>query len=153
MNEDHLAPGMKMKRIEVPDWAPSHARCVIKESGKHGNKLHEMAGYVMESILAQLDRSINSFVNDPNQCYVGIHDRFPIKERLSGEYYIGGINYFWDENMAVGHIYIEARCLELEYSTHQRIAGYDYLGLENMVVFDPKQGSCVFSDDFNISSI
>lgn len=73
---------------------------------------------------------VESYLNDPELTFERSEDGFPSRDRLSGEYYVSGDDY-WIERCQGRERYglhVMARCLEpLSDRNHE---DRDYLGLE-----------------------
>lgn len=141
-----------MTRIDAPGWAPSYARHVVSVQGDAGSRAREIAARYRQAILDELDRRVNAFANDPDQCFLDEASGFPVAERLAGEYYIGSEEYAGEapDDLLLS---IQVRCLEKLSRPKQAREGYDYLGLEAIVVLDPGGDGFEFDEGFNTSAI
>jgi hypothetical protein len=142
-----------MIRVPVPAWAPAHARHIIKTAGEFGDQARTAIAPLLPAIYAELDRRVNAFANDPDQCFLDETEGFPVQERLDGKYYIGSERY---EGYAADPFFllrVEVRCLEKPWHPNQERDGYDYLGLEAIVTVDRQGTTLTFDDGFNTSSI
>jgi hypothetical protein len=143
---------MTMKRIPVPAWAPPHARHVVHLSGDLGGVARDAITPLLPRIYAELDRRVNQFVNDPDQCFNG-PDTFPVRDNLDGRYYFGSETYEGHAANDFFRYWVDVRCLEKPRHPNQEREGYDNLGLEAIVTVDRDGIGFGFEDNFNTSSI
>jgi hypothetical protein len=141
-----------MTRIPVPDWAPSHARHVTKTIGELGAAAKATIAPLMPRIYQELDRRVNEFANDPDQCFQD-SDHFPEQRKLDGRYYVGSESFEGNTGDEFFRVWLEVRCSEKPWHPNQQREGYDYLGLEAIVTVDRDGASFEFDDGFNTSSI
>ena len=144
-----------MIRIDPPGWAPDYARHVIEVEGSPGEHARNLASPWLAEIFGELDRRVNDFANDPEQCFTSDSECFPVRDRLAGTYYIGEERYAGDEG-APGPSYglsILVRCLEKYWHPNQVRFGYDYLGLEAFVNLKPDGTGYEFDEGFHTSVI
>jgi hypothetical protein len=113
-----------MTRIEPPDWATqpdlSITRVPVADYAKIQRRRARM--------LAAVHREVEAYLNDPRLYFTGAEDGFPHRDRLTGEYYIGGESYIAHTDPTWFQISVMCRCLE-----HPKpgVPGVDdYLGLE-----------------------
>jgi hypothetical protein len=144
-----------MKLIDPPAWAPAYARHVISVDGEAGARAREVGETLRAAIAAELDRRVNEFANDPEQCFLEGASGFPLRDHLAGTYYIGSERY----EAAGGpgdfphRLWIEVRCLEIPRHPNQESSGCDYLALEAIVDLSDDGTRFRFDEGFNTSVI
>ena|SRR5215207_4884390 len=149
---------MIVTRIDPPAWAPAYERHVVEADGPDAERARTLAAPHLPAIWAELHGQIDAFVNDPERCLLHEAEGFPLRERVTGEYYIGTETYHGypadrDGAGASYELSIVARCLEHEWHPSQRQSGYDYLGLEAIVNIHPDGSGYWFDDGLTISAI
>ncbi|UCJ15370.1 hypothetical protein K5Q02_16095 [Pseudomonas sp. MM211] len=138
---------LKMIRIDPPHGAPDYARQVIDYLGDDGEASQRAFEPLLAQIHASLDAQLNTFVNDPRQCFSD-EEQFPCRNRLSGHYYIGSQTFEGYSGDGDYQLWIQIRCLE--QTTH---AETDYLGLEVICSFTPATSELLIEESFNTSVI
>src|SRR5438309_2106188 len=144
-----------MTLVDPPAWAPAYARHVISVDGEAGARAREVGETLREAMAAELDRRVNAFVNDPEQCFLEEASGFPLRNRLAGTYYIGSERY----EAAGGlrdfphRLWIEVRCLETPRQPDQESVGCDYLGLEAIVDLSDDGATFRFDEGLTASVI
>jgi hypothetical protein len=143
---------ISMTRVPIPDWAPSHARHVTKTIGDLGAAAKATIAPLLPQIYEELDRRVNEFVNDPDQCFHDSDD-FPEQCKLDGRYYLGSESFEGNSKDGFFRLWLEVRCSEKHWHPNQEREGYDYLGLEAIVTVDRNGTVVEFEEGFNTSSI
>jgi len=141
-----------MTRIPAPVWAPPHARHVSKAIGDLGAAAKATIAPLLPQIYEELDRRVNEFANDPDQCFQDSDD-FPEQRKLDGRYYIGSESFEGNTGDDFFCLWLDVRCSEKPRHPSQERDGDDYLGLEAIVTVDRDGASFEFDEGFNTSSI
>jgi hypothetical protein len=141
-----------MTRIPVPAWAPSHARHITMTMGDLGAAAKEIVSPLLPQIYDELNRRVNEFANDPDQCFSNA-DTFPEQCRLDGRYYIGSECFEGNSSDKFFRVWLEVRCSEKPWHPNQEREGYDYLGLEAIVTVDRDGSKFEFDEGFNTRCI
>jgi hypothetical protein len=137
-----------MRSIPTPDWA----RKPKTKVGADAQPAVELFETRMVEVREFLQKEVEDFVNDPDQCFLNEDDGFPVKERLSGQYYLSDIRYqkvFCYERIQY-QMWVMIRCLENQWIANQ--TDFDYLGLEAILILSDDSEVLEF-DGFNTSSI
>jgi hypothetical protein len=141
-----------MTRIDVPEWAPAHARNALKLEGKYGQAAKDIFLPFLPNIYEELDRRVNEFANDPDQCFDTTED-FPQQSKLDGRYYFGSQVFEGDSADGPYRLWLIVRCLEKPWHPSQERDGYDYLQLEAIVTVEGRGAEPEFEEGFNTSSV
>nr|WP_288500492.1 hypothetical protein [uncultured Pseudomonas sp.] len=139
-----------LQRIAPPLWAPDFARHRILLDGPQAEKARKAFAPLLSSLYEQLQRRLDAYVNDPEQCFPEI-DAFPCRNNLAGTYYIESETYeVCDEGY---RLWIQVRCQEKPSHPDQQERGYDYLGLEAICSLAPGGREAFIDEGFSSSSI
>src|ERR1700730_8794233 len=102
---------IEAKLLPKPNWA--------REVRLYVDSAEEEAGYrrIQErwhEIDPKLHQRIEEFFNDPHQAFLREEDGFPLRERLTGEYYIGdaGCHHHDCDSRLGYYCSVMSRCLE-----------------------------------------
>jgi hypothetical protein len=142
-----------MKRVPVPDWAFPHARHITEIEGDLGQVARERISPLLPKIYDELDRRVNEFANNPDQCFIE-PDTFPVQEQLDGTYYIGAETFEGNSGEDFFTVSIRVRCAAKPGpSRGVRQEKFDYLGLDALVTTDQDGTHFEFDVGFGTSSI
>src|SRR5688500_5997564 len=114
-----------MTRIEPPVWATQ------PDLGIQNVTVADFAAIQRRrtQLLTAVHREVEAYLNDPRLHFTGDEDSFPTRDRLTGEYYIGGESYTaHDGKPAWFQVGVMCRCLERPRGRLKQPD--DYLGLE-----------------------
>jgi hypothetical protein len=110
-----------MTRIEPPDWATQPDLRITLVSVADFAKIRRRR----DRMLAAVHKEAEAYLNDPRLYFTGDEDGFPHRDRLTGEYYVGGESYTAHADPRWFQIGVRCRCLE-----HSEWGVGDCLGLE-----------------------
>lgn len=142
-------PKFRMTRIEPPPWATQPDLRI------EGVSVSEYAAIQQrrERLLKTVHRAVEGYLNDPRLYFSGGEEGFPQRDRMTGEYYIGGESYAIPKVRIKPNesplkatpldwiqIRVGCRCLESRGADEERD---DYLGLDVWLRCDP--GKWTFS--------
>jgi hypothetical protein len=137
----------RMTRIDPPGWATQPDL---------GITLVTVAEYAAiqrrrDRMLRAVHREVEAYLNDPRLYFTGDEDGFPDRDRLTGEYYIGGEAYIAHADPTWFQIGVICRCLERPRGRGGRAD--DYLGLEVWLRCEPGRWSFTVFRNTDSSSI
>jgi hypothetical protein len=122
-------------RIPVPDWAPPYARGQTSFADGFTEEHYNAVQPHREAILALVDRTVAEYLDR-----YSFDDGFPQRDRLTGEYYVGGEYYRRSGEPYPGYtVNVHVRCLKKPQPP--RVIHSDYLGLDVRVYLDERDGS------------
>ena len=146
----------KVTLIPAPVWARPFERSIDPNFGEL-----ECAKILKdyESVIEVFCAAIQGYINDDSLTYELSEQGFPVRGRLTGEYYIASESYWvsyepWFERVGRSREYrfsIHAHCLEHKRS--KIIDDQDYLGLEVHFTWDCQIGQFFHHGDVDSSSI
>lgn len=142
---------LKAKRIEVPSYARQPTIDVDEDEGgaKSLSAFKPRLPLILEALGIKLEREFN----DPEIVFLDPDDGFPVKEELSGEYYLSDTSYFGDDDDHTAMIMLHCLGKEAQTPTEGQEADFDYLGMEMTLYLSKETGEVSYDEHFTSSSI
>ncbi len=150
----------RMTRIEPPPWATQPDLAIEGVSVSDYRAIQRRR----DRLLKAVHRTVEEYLNDPRLYFSAGEDGFPNRDRLTGEYYIGGESYAIPRvrikpnekpstARPLGWIQICVRCRCLESAGADGGHPSDYLGLDVWLRCDPGKGTFSVFRNTDSSSI
>ena len=141
---------IKALLVPKPDWAREFSVIIPDADCEVGyRRIHDR----WDEIGPRLHTLIEEFFNDPDCAFLSEEEGFPLRERLTGEYYIG--DSWCDHELVQGRTVVYCsvmfRCLEKKWMDDYE--NRDYLGLSAGIYLWLDTGEIKFDVGFNTESI
>jgi hypothetical protein len=136
-----------MTRIEAPSWATQPRLEIMNVSVAEFARIQTHR----RRMLAHVNRELEAYLNDSRLYFTGTADGFPNRDRMTGEYYLGGESYIAHADPTWFQIGVMCHCLEQPWGPFVRVK--DYLGLEVWLRCTPRRWSFSVFRNTDSSSI
>lgn len=135
------------KKIDLPPFAREPIIDIDDEGGEEARRAFEpFFNEILEHIHKELERSFN----DPNLFFLNEEEGFPLRNAITGEYYIADISYEYDfEDEYSMWINLHCLCNENEAPDDNR----DYVCMEMGIYLDRTSNELSYEEEFTNSAI